>query len=211
MSALVAAPGRKTRTRAEEDGARLPELRPLATPERRMARLPFLIVLIAAFGLGMAGLLLLNTTLQNQEFEARRLSSQASQLTYVQDDLESQLQTVSSPSSLAQKAFDQGLRPDVHAAFLVLPGGTVKGDAKATKGTEMRYLHPGTGERLTADRAAKEAAEKARKAAAKAAEKAAADRAAGRTPATVPAPVASASAAPGASGSSQTPLPTTTR
>ncbi len=167
MSALQAAPKttRKHAVRPDEQVVR-PALRPLATPGRRMARLPFLIVLIAAFGLGMAGLLLLNTTLQNQEFEARRLSSQASQLTYVQDDLQSQLQTVSSPASLAQKAYTQGLRPNVHAAFLVLPAGTVKGDAKATKGTEMRFLQPGTGEQLTAARAAAEAAERAAKAAA---------------------------------------------
>lgn len=165
MSALQAAPKPTRKPAARPAQATRPALRPLATPGRRMARLPFLIVLIAAFGLGMAGLLLLNTTLQNQEFEARRLNSQASQLTYVQDDLESQLQTVSSPGSLAQKAYAQGMRPNVHAAFLVLPDGTVKGDAATTKGTEMRYLQPGTGEQLTTARAAAEAAEKAAKAA----------------------------------------------
>ena len=186
MSALVAAPGKKT-ARTEQEETR-PALRPLATPSGRMARLPFLIVLIAAFGLGMAGLLLLNTTLQNQEFEARRLNSQASQLTYVQDDLESQLQTVSSPGSLAQKAYAQGLRPNVHAAFLVLPDGTVKGQAQTTKGTEMRYLKPGNEERLGADRAAAEAAKKAQKA-----------EQAGKAAAATPAPVLP-SAAPAASG-----------
>ena len=181
MSALVAAPGTsKQRPRTGEEAAR-PALRPLATPGRRMARLPFLIVLIAAFGVGMAGLLLLNTTLQNQEFEARRLSSQASQLTYVQDDLESQLQTVSSPGSLAAKAYAQGMRPNVHAAFLELPDGKVKGDVKTTKGTEMGHLQPGAGEKLTAARAATEAAARAAKVA-----KAAA--AANPTPVPLPAP-----------------------
>ena len=168
MSALVAAPGRKTRARTEQGETRPAVLRPLATPSRRMARLPFLIVLIVAFGVGMAGLLLLNTTLQNQEFEARRLTRQASELTYVQDDLESQLQTVSSPGSLAQKAYDLRMRPNVHAAFLVLPDGTVKGQAKTTKGTEMRYLVPGAGEQLTAARAAEEQAAKEAAARAKA-------------------------------------------
>ena len=158
MSALTAAPAKK-HARPQPDAAR-PALRPLATPSRRMARLPFLVVLIVAFGLGMAGLLMLNTTLQNQEFEARRLSSQASQLTYVQDDLESQLQNVSSPASLAQKAYAQGMRPNVHPAFLVMPDGTVKGKAETTKGTEMRYLQPGVEEQLGADRAAAEAAAK---------------------------------------------------
>lgn len=159
MSALVAAPKstRKSTARAGGEAVR-PALRPLATPGRRMARLPFLIVLIAAFGVGMVGLLMLNTTLQNQEFEARRLSSQASQLTYVQDDLAAQLQTVSSPESLAQKAYAQGMRPNVHPAFLVLPDGTVTGKAEKTEGNEMRYLEPGAGEKLTASRAAAEKA-----------------------------------------------------
>ena len=197
MSALVTAP-RESRTSARpgQESTR-PALRPLATPRRRMARLPFLIVLIAAFGLGMAGLLLLNTTLQNQEFEARRLNTQATQLTYVQDDLESQLQMVSSPANLAQKAYAQGLRPNVHAAFLVLPDGTVTGKPKATKGTEMRYLQPGAGEQLTAERAAAEAAKKA---AAKAAAAAAAQAAqASASPSADP----SASAAPSAAPSAQ--------
>lgn len=160
MSALTAAPAKK-HARPQPDAR--PALRPLATPSRRLARLPFLVVLIVAFGLGMAGLLMLNTTLQNQEFEARRLSSQASQLTYVQDDLESQLQNVSSPASLAQKAYAQGMRPNVHPAFLVMPDGTVKGKAETTKGTEMRYLQPGVEEQLGADRAAAEAAAKVAK------------------------------------------------
>ncbi|HEY0237783.1 MAG TPA: hypothetical protein VGC37_03985 [Friedmanniella sp.] len=192
MSALVAAPGtsKKHAARPGEQTSR-PALRPLATPGQRMARLPFLIVLIAAFGLGMAGLLLLNTTLQNQEFEARRLTSQASQLTYVQDDLQSQLETISSPGSLADKAYAQGLRPNVHAAFLVLPDGTVKGDAKTTKGTEMRYLHPGAGESLTADRAAKEAAGKAARAAKAAAAATPAPRTASSTAPVTPQPTAS--------------------
>jgi len=160
VSALTAAPAKK-HARPQPDAR--PALRPLATPSRRLARLPFLVVLIVAFGLGMAGLLMLNTTLQNQEFEARRLSSQASQLTYVQDDLESQLQNVSSPASLAQKAYAQGMRPNVHPAFLVMPDGTVKGKAETTKGTEMRYLQPGVEEQLGADRAAAEAAAKVAK------------------------------------------------
>ena len=188
MSALVAAP-KPTQKHAARPGAEPvgPALRPLATPGRRMARLPFLIVLIAAFGLGMAGLLLLNTTLQNQEFEARRLSNEASQLTYVQDDLESQLQTVSSPGSLAQKAYALGMRPNVHPAFLVLPDGMVKGDAKTTKGTEMRNLRPGEGEQLTAVRAAAEVAEKAARTAAVAPTPGTAPSAAAPTPQPAPA------------------------
>jgi hypothetical protein len=196
MSALATAPGQSRPGAKGDSGSTRPDLRPLASPRRRMARLPFLIVLIAAFGLGMAGLLLLNTTLQNQEFEARRLNSQATQLTYVQDDLESQLQMVSSPAVLAQKAYAQGMRPNVHAAFLVLPDGTVKGKPKATKGTEMRYLQPGAGEQLTAERAAAEAAKKAAAKAAAAAAAQAAQASASPSPAPSASPSAQAQTAP---------------
>ena len=40
-----------------------PRLRPVAKPKPRLARVPFLLVVIGLFGLGMAGLLMLNTTL----------------------------------------------------------------------------------------------------------------------------------------------------
>ena len=41
-------------------------LRAVAEPAPRLARFPFLLVLIGIFGLGMAGLLMLNTTLQTR-------------------------------------------------------------------------------------------------------------------------------------------------
>jgi hypothetical protein len=76
-------------------------LRPVSTPTQRLARFPFLLVLIGSFGLGMAGLLMLNTTLQNQAFQARSLNRQATELAYVQADLENQLDQKAAPDALA--------------------------------------------------------------------------------------------------------------
>ena len=163
MSALLAPNPRIQGPKTRRSGASAaptperPRLRPLPSAPRRMARLPFLAVLIAAFGVGMAGLLMLNTTLQNQAFEARTLNRQVNELTYVQSDLEGQLDAVSAPASLAQKASTLGMRANPYPAFLVLPDGTVVGRAKVVKGDEVPELVVLTPEQL----AVKEAAERA--------------------------------------------------
>ena len=88
-----------------------PRLRPVAKPKPRMARFPFLLVVIGLFGLGMAGLLMLNTTLQNQAFEARTLNRQANELTYVQADLEQRLDANATPGELARRASELACDP----------------------------------------------------------------------------------------------------
>jgi len=54
--------------RREEIGTISSPLHAVAKPAARLARFPFLLVLIGIFGIGMAGLLMLNTTLQGQAF-----------------------------------------------------------------------------------------------------------------------------------------------
>ena len=66
-----------------EAGQKTRRLRSVPARPARMARIPFITVLIAIFGVGMVGLLMLNTTLQNQAFESRALNRQATQLVYV--------------------------------------------------------------------------------------------------------------------------------
>lgn len=151
-------------------------LRPVAPPARRMARFPFLLVLIGIFGLGMAGLLMLNTTLQNQAFQARALHRQATELAYVQADLERQLDASGAPAELALRASKLGMRPNPHPAFLVLPEGRVVGEPKPVTGREQEVFVVKTPEQLAAE-AAKAARAKAGAAAKEAAEeRAAAER-----------------------------------
>jgi len=153
-------------------------LQAVAPPATRMARFPFLLVLIGVFGLGMAGLLMLNTTLQNQAFQARALNRQASELTYAQADLENQLDAVAAPQEMARRASAFGMRPNPFPAFLVMPKGKVIGDPRPVTGTEAPTLivktaaeraadHAAALERRAARAAAKAAKEKAAAAAAK--------------------------------------------
>jgi hypothetical protein len=153
------------------------QLRPVAAPTQRLARFPFLLVLIGIFGLGMAGLLMLNTTLQNQAFQARSLNRQATELAYVQADLENRLDKHAAPGELARLASAVGMRPNPHPAFLVLPEGKVIGEPTPVSGREMPGLVIKTPAELAAERAKKAAKAKAAAAAKKAAaERAAAER-----------------------------------
>ena len=152
-----------------------PRLRPVADPAPRLARFPFLLVMIGIFGLGMVGLLMLNTTLQNQAFEARALNRQATELAYVQADLEQQLDAHAAPRELALAASQLGMRPNPHPAFLVLPEGRVVGEPTPVSGNELKSLVVKTPEQIAAEKAARAAKAKAA-AEKKAAEKKAAER-----------------------------------
>ncbi|HJV12522.1 MAG TPA: hypothetical protein VJ625_01410 [Propionibacteriaceae bacterium] len=165
--------------RREDIGATPRPLHAVAEPSPRLAQFPFLLVLIGVFGIGMAGLLMLNTTLQSQAFESRTLNRQATELAYAQADLENQLDALAAPQELARQASALGMRPNPHPAFLVLPSGKVVGKPTPVGGEEVPALIIKTRAELAAEQAAKRARAEA-KAAAKAAKREAAAAAAKR-------------------------------
>ena len=149
------------------------QLRAVAQPAARLSRFPLLLVLIGIFGIGMVGLLMLNTTLQSQAFESRTLNREATELAYSQADLENQLDALAAPQELARRASELGMRPNPFPAFLVLPSGKVVGKPIPVSGQEVPALIVKTPAQLTAEQAAKRARAEA-KAAARAAKKKAA-------------------------------------
>ena len=136
-------------------------LRAVAKPAPRLARFPYLLVLIGIFGIGMAGLLMLNTTLQGQAFQSRTLNRQATELAYAQADLENQLNALAAPQELARRASALGMRSNPYPAFLVLPRGKVVGKPKKVSGGEVPDLIVRTPAELAAQRAAAEAKKRA--------------------------------------------------
>ncbi len=136
-------------------------LKPLPPPPARMDRIPFIAVLIAVFGLGMAGLLMLNTTLQNQAFEGRSLTREANELVYSQSELESEISRRASPQELARRASALGMRPNPYPAFVQLPSGKVIGNPQRVTGHEMPVLVIKTPAQEAAERAAAEAKRRA--------------------------------------------------
>lgn len=152
--------------RDEGPGQNRSRLRSVPSPAPRLARFPFLLVLIGVFGVGMAGLLMLNTTLQNQAFESRTLTRQATELAYQQADLERQLAMLAAPQELARRASGLGLRPNPYPALVVLPGGKVLGKPTPVSGQEVRSLIVWSPAEIAAQKANAAAVAKARAAAA---------------------------------------------
>jgi hypothetical protein len=178
MSALWAplqAPTAEKRGRRSDGESR--RLRAVPALPERMARIPFITVLIAIFGVGMVGLLVVNTSLQNQAFESRSLNRQAAQLVYAEAELQSQLNQARTPEQVATKASALGMRANPYPAFLVVPSGKVVGERHRIKGDEMKGLIVKTPAQLAAEKAAREAKARAKAAAEAAAKKAKAEAA----------------------------------
>lgn len=161
MSALWAPVTDRPLSAPAPEGEQRPRLRALPGGLPRLARVPFVLVLIAIFGVGMTGLLMLNTTLQNRAFEASALNRQATELAYTQADLESRLDRLSAPQVLAWRATTYGLRANPFPAFLQLPKGKVVGKPEAVKGDEVPSMIVKTPAELAAEQAAKVARQQA--------------------------------------------------
>lgn len=103
----------------------------------RLGGVPFVLALIVILGVGMAGLLALNTSLQGQAFEAKSLHQKANQLTYQEASLKTQVSELRASDNLAARAFKLGMRPDPNVGFIELPSGRTIGKAETVTGHEM--------------------------------------------------------------------------
>lgn len=141
MSALLL-PLERTTARTAAPASRL---RALPRPRARVGRLPFLIVLLSTLGLGLVGVLVLNTTIQGRASELRTLQRQADSLSHEQAALTTEVQLLRSTTTLEQRALALGMRPNPHPAFITLPDGRILGTPTAVTGAELpnqRYRTP---------------------------------------------------------------------
>lgn len=129
----------------------------------RLGRVPFVLALIVILGIGMAGLLALNTSLQGQAFQARSLHQKANQLTYQEAALHTRVAELRSSDNLAARAFKLGMRPDPNPGFIQLPDGKTIGKAKTVTGDELPMIIK-TPEQINAERKAQEAKKQAEQA-----------------------------------------------
>lgn len=112
-------------------------LRAVADRTARVSRLPFLLVMATVLGVGLLGLVLLNTRLQDQAFEMRELHREQARLANYEAYLSARLDEAAAPASLAAKASALGMRADTHSTFLVVPDGTLIGEPTAVAGNEL--------------------------------------------------------------------------
>lgn len=149
-----------------------PQLRPVPRTRRRIATVPFVLVVAVVLAVGMVGLLVLTTALQDQTFGVQRKQREANVLAIQLSGLQSDLAEARSVQSLAVAAQHLGMRPNPYGAQLRLSDGAVLGKPQPVLGGEVptvRYLTP---EQAKAQIAALDRAEADRKARAKAAAKA---------------------------------------
>lgn len=112
-----------------------PTYAPLATPRRpslrsvplaasHAPRAPFVVLVLLVLGIGLIGLLILNTALQQGSFELGELQSTTDELRDRQTDLADRVAARSAPDALADEAARLGMVPaDEAPLFLDLSGG----------------------------------------------------------------------------------------
>ena len=85
---------------------------------------------------GFVGVLLLNTAMAQGSYTMRDLQHRSDELADTQDSLRHQIDAVSGPGPLAQRARDLGMVPAETPAFLRLSDGKVLGVAKKAAANE---------------------------------------------------------------------------
>lgn len=115
-------------------------LRPVPSRQSGLGRLPFMLILAGVLVVGLVGLLMLQTRVQEQSFEVRQLQTQATDLSYRQAKLEAQVQQKATPAEIARQATALGMVPNPHAVYIDVRTGSVVGTQTAVRGNEVPYI-----------------------------------------------------------------------
>lgn len=124
----------------EEMTTSRPRLAVVRTPAATVSTLGFVAIIAVLVAAGLAGVMIVSTSVGQQSRELTSLRREATELGYTKASLESQLQATSSANSLALRATDLGMVPNPYAAFINLADGTVTGVPQAVKGDELPAL-----------------------------------------------------------------------
>jgi hypothetical protein len=113
-----------------------------------------MLILAGVLVVGLVGLLMLQTRVQEQSFQVRELQSTATELSYKQAQLEAAVQQKGTPAEIARQATALGMVPNPHAVYIDIRTGTVVGAQKAVTGNEVPYITYRSPEQKAADAAA---------------------------------------------------------
>lgn len=152
------------------------QLRPVPAPRRQMGMVGFIAVVAAILGLGMVGVLVLTTVLQEQAFGVQARQREATALANELSDLESQVTQARSVHHLGVAARKLGMRPNPAPALLRLPDGKVTGEPARVAGNEIPSVRFVSHEQAEKELKARHEAEAKRKAEAEAKKKAEAEK-----------------------------------
>ena len=125
-------PKRKPRTRAVEAPIEAPVTPPLPIT---LPRAPFLVLMVTLVVLGVAGVLVLNTRINENAFRLDALRNQQATLDLKEQQLRQNLAELESPGNLRAAAARLGLVPAGTPAFISLPDGRVVGVPQPATGS----------------------------------------------------------------------------
>jgi hypothetical protein len=104
--------------------AQPPGLRVVPGRPPRPRRAPFVVLVLFLLGLGLVGLLVLNTALQQGSFDLAEFEQDTALLRDRQTELVGLVADRSAPGALARRAHELGMVPGENLLFLPLDGGT---------------------------------------------------------------------------------------
>lgn len=105
------------------------QLHVVPTPAESPSRTPFVLLVVLVLSVGLVGLLLLNTTLQQGAFAIHDLARTTTSLEERQGVLEQRVAQLKAPDNLARRAQAIGMVPNTNPVFLRLSDGAVLGSA----------------------------------------------------------------------------------
>jgi hypothetical protein len=110
-----------------------PPLTLLHRPARRAPRTPFAVLLVIIAGLGLVGLLLINTQLQQGAVHVSRIDRENQILRERVQALTQSVAAAAAPQRLATRAQELGMVLNPRPAFLRISDGTVLGEPKVAE------------------------------------------------------------------------------
>lgn len=130
-------PGRRVPAPLRSPGTRTsrPPISLVPDPPPRAAVAPFVVLVLVVLGVGLVGLLLLNTSLQQGSFLIHDLQTKAAELRERQDELSRRVAVAQAPDTLAKRAKALGMVVNDKPGYLRLDDGTVTGDPEPARRT----------------------------------------------------------------------------
>lgn len=104
---------------------------------RKASRGMFVIVLASILGVGLLGMLLINTTLAQGAFTLSELRSAQAELSRTEATLTERVATLAAPIVLEEKARSLGMVPSSTPAFIQIPSGKVLGKPRPAPGVRI--------------------------------------------------------------------------
>lgn len=106
-----------------------PRLKLVRAPAQARSRLPFLLLCVAILGGALLGALALNTSMAITAYTITDRQVELAQLSQTEQQLQTQLEQISSPTVLAQAADKLGMVPAEGLSYITLEDGTITGPA----------------------------------------------------------------------------------